>query len=148
MEAAAVSPAADADRAAPKVTSAAAGFHCTLVSSPSGGRDVDTKAPRIPVQRGTPGARSSMARWLKCQPSIGSLPTCMPTPPRVQWARLFSPDERGVLLATAALPHEATDELRSLIGCGIKRKMTRIEDMDLGVRNVAAIGLRLREVER
>jgi len=40
------------------------------------------------------------------------------------------------------LLHEAPDELRNLIRCGIEREMARIEDVDLGLRQVAAIGLR------
>jgi hypothetical protein len=40
------------------------------------------------------------------------------------------------------LLHEAPDELRNLIRRGIERKMTRIEDVDFGLRHVAAIGLR------
>src|ERR1700680_2173179 len=46
------------------------------------------------------------------------------------------------------LLHEAPDELRNLIRCGIEREMARIEDMDFGLRHVAAIGLRLRKLER
>src|ERR1700674_287714 len=44
--------------------------------------------------------------------------------------------------------HEVPDDLRNLIRCGIEREMTRIEDVDLGLRHVAAIGLGLRELER
>src|SRR5713226_3460991 len=46
------------------------------------------------------------------------------------------------------LLHEAPDELRNLIRCGIEREMTRIEDMEFGLRHVAAIGLRFRKLER
>jgi hypothetical protein len=54
--AATVSPAADADRATPKVTSAAAGFHCTLVSSPSG------PARRPASMANSPGVRGEVNR--------------------------------------------------------------------------------------
>src|SRR3989441_13271901 len=46
------------------------------------------------------------------------------------------------------LLHEAPDELRNLIRCGIEREMTRIEYVDFGLRQVAAIGLRFRKLER
>ena len=46
------------------------------------------------------------------------------------------------------LLHEAPDELRNLIRCGIEREMARIEDVDFGHRHVAAIGLRFRKLER
>src|SRR3989442_1722447 len=49
---------------------------------------------------------------------------------------------------TTPLLHEAPDELRNLIRCGIEREMTRIEDVECGSRHVAAIGLRFRKVER
>ena len=43
--------------------------------------------------------------------------------------------------------HEGPDELRNLIRCGIEREMARLEDVDFGLRHVAAIGLRLRKLE-
>src|SRR5882724_2680614 len=46
------------------------------------------------------------------------------------------------------LLHEAPDELRNLIRGGIEREMTRIQNMDFGLRHVAAIGLRFRKLER
>ena len=64
---------------------------------------------------------------------------CMPTSPE------FRPVSCTLRLR---YPMKPRTSCAILSGCGIKRKMTRIEDMDLGVRNVAAIGLRLREVER
>jgi hypothetical protein len=42
---------------------------------------------------------------------------------------------------------EAPDELRDLIRCGIEREMTRIEDMEFGLRHVAAIGFRFRKLD-
>jgi hypothetical protein len=44
--------------------------------------------------------------------------------------------------------HEAADELRDLISCGIEREVTRIEDVDLGLRYVSPICLGLRKLER
>src|SRR3981081_2427317 len=49
---------------------------------------------------------------------------------------------------SSPLLHEAPDDLRDLIRCGIEREMTRIEDMDFGVRHVPAISLRFRKLER
>src|SRR5712692_6824717 len=43
---------------------------------------------------------------------------------------------------------EASDELRDLIGGGIEREMTRVEDVDLGLWHIAAISLGLRKLER
>ena len=43
--------------------------------------------------------------------------------------------------------HEAPDKLSDLITCGIEREMARIEDVDFGLRQVTAIGLRLRKLE-
>src|SRR5258708_9995021 len=42
-----------------------------------------------------------------------------------------------LLLAT----HERIDEIGNLIGGGIERKMTSLEHVNVGLRNVAAIGL-------
>src|SRR5207302_6572407 len=52
-------------------------------------------------------------------------------------------------MESCSLPllHEAPDELRNLIRCGIEREMARIEDVDFGPRHVAAIGLRFRKLE-
>src|SRR6266478_6575158 len=46
------------------------------------------------------------------------------------------------------LLHEAPNELRNLIRCGIEREMARIENMYFGLRHVAAIGLRFRKLKR
>jgi hypothetical protein len=45
------------------------------------------------------------------------------------------------------LLHEAPDELRNLIRCGIEREMARIEDVDFGFRHVLAVAFRLPKVE-
>src|SRR6266404_5273131 len=46
------------------------------------------------------------------------------------------------------LLHEAPDELRNLIRCGIEREMTRVQNVDFGLRHVMSIGLRFRKLER
>ena len=51
-------------------------------------------------------------------------------------------------MGSPPLLHEAPDELGNLIRRGIEREMTRIEDVDFGLRHVAAIGLRFRKLER
>src|SRR5208282_4115535 len=56
---------------------------------------------------------------------------------RIGW-RSFSP----------RLLHEAPDELRNLIRSGVEREMSAVDDMDFGLRHVAAVGLWLRGVER
>jgi len=43
--------------------------------------------------------------------------------------------------------HEALDEQRNLIRCGIEREMTRIEDVEFSLRHVAAMGFRFRKLE-
>ena len=52
------------------------------------------------------------------------------------------------MLCSAPLLHEASDELSDLIGGGIEREMSRLEDMDFGLRHVAPIGLWFRRLER
>src|ERR1700751_1890338 len=47
-----------------------------------------------------------------------------------------------------ASEQEAPDELLTLIRCGIEREMPSIDDVHFGLRHVAAIGFRLRGVER
>src|SRR5580658_10852458 len=46
------------------------------------------------------------------------------------------------------LLHEISNELRNLIGGGIEREMPSIDDVHFGLRHVAAIGFRLRWIER
>ena len=50
-------------------------------------------------------------------------------------------------MASIAGLQEAPDELSNLIRSGIEREMTRIEDVDFGLRHFAAIGLRFRKLE-
>ena len=45
------------------------------------------------------------------------------------------------------LLHEATNKLRRLVRRGVEREVTGVEDMDFGLKDVAAIGFRLRKVE-
>ena len=51
-------------------------------------------------------------------------------------------------MRSPSLLHEVPDELRNLMRCGIERKMARIEDVDFGLRHVAAIARRFRQLER
>jgi hypothetical protein len=44
--------------------------------------------------------------------------------------------------------HEVTDVLRNLLRGRIEREMPSIHDVHFGLRHVAAIGFRLRRVER
>src|SRR2546423_2635251 len=46
------------------------------------------------------------------------------------------------------LLHKVPDDLRNLVRCGVEREMARIEDVDFGLRYVAAISLRFRKLER
>jgi hypothetical protein len=39
------------------------------------------------------------------------------------------------------LLHEASDELRNLVRSRVEREMTRIEDVDFGLGDIAAISL-------
>ena len=50
-------------------------------------------------------------------------------------------------MRSSPLLHEAPDELRNLIRCGVEREMARLEQVDFGLRHVAAIGLRFRKLE-
>jgi hypothetical protein len=52
------------------------------------------------------------------------------------------------MVSVRSLLHEATNELGNLIRRGIEREVTRIEDVDFGLRHVSAIGLRFRKLER
>ena len=51
-------------------------------------------------------------------------------------------------LVRPPLFHKAPDELRDLIRRRIQCEVARIEDVDFGLRHVAAIGLRFRKLER
>src|SRR6266850_3327395 len=50
--------------------------------------------------------------------------------------------------ATTRTTHETPDELCNLIRSSIQREVTRVENVDFGLRHVAAIRFRLRELER
>jgi len=45
-------------------------------------------------------------------------------------------------MRSSSLLHEAPDKFRNLIRCGIDREMTRIEDVNFGLRYILAIGFR------
>src|SRR5882762_4202276 len=45
------------------------------------------------------------------------------------------------------LVHEIANELRNAVRRGIEREMTRIQNVDFGIRHVAAIGFRFRKLE-
>jgi hypothetical protein len=76
------------------------------------------------------------------------------------WLRISDGVGRGIqILSTRHAPywtmvsilsllHEATNELGNLIRRGIEREVTRIENVDFGLRHVSAIGLRFRKLER
>ena len=53
-----------------------------------------------------------------------------------------------MILVRPLLFHKAPDELRDLIRRRIQCEVARIEDVDFGLRHVAAIGLRFRKLER
>ncbi len=48
-----------------------------------------------------------------------------------------------VHLFLVMIVREAAHEIRNLIRCGIEREMARIKHVDLGVRHVIAVALRL-----
>ncbi len=61
-----------------------------------------------------------------------------------------APEEGSIADCSRSPPflHEAGDELSNLIGLRIEREMTGVENVDFGLRDVAAIRFRLRRIER